>query len=182
MHNVFLRMAIATSTALISLSAQVQAQTATESTPADTAEHEVSFTSADGTDIGKAQLIGTGSGLLIRLDLQNLPADQWVAFHIHENGACDASNTFESAGGHWNVAGMSHGHLTETGPHSGDMPNQRVGADGRLLADVFNAQAFLTGETGNVMGRALVIHDGADDYQTQPAGDAGDRIACAVIE
>lgn len=182
MHNVFLRMAVATSTALTLVAAQAQAQTATDTTPADTTEHEVSFTSVDGTDMGTAQLIGTGSGLLIRLDMQNLPADQWVAFHIHENGACNTDNAFESAGGHWNAGGTSHGYLTESGPHSGDMPNQRVGADGRLLADVFNAQAFLTGETGNVMGRALMIHDGADDYQGQPAGNAGDRIACAVIE
>lgn len=180
MNKLLFTLAMTTTTALGTLGAT--AQSSGDATAADTTEHEVSFTAADGNDVGTARLIGTGSGLLIRLDLQDMPADQWVAFHIHENGACDASGNFESAGGHWNVGNTPHGFLTATGPHSGDMPNQYVRADGRLLADVFNAQAFLTGETGNVMGRALVVHGGADDYETQPSGDAGDRIACAVIE
>lgn len=180
MHKLLFTLAMTTTTALGTVGAM--AQSGSDATAAQTNEHEVSFTSAEGADIGTARLIGTGSGLLIRLDLRDLPADQWVALHIHENGECDASGNFESAGGHWNVGNTSHGFLTETGPHSGDMPNQHVRADGRLMADVFNAQAFLTGETGNVMGRAIVVHGGADDYESQPSGDAGDRIACAVIE
>ena len=68
------------------------------------------------------------------------------------------------------------------GPHTGDMPNQYVATDGTLKAQVLNTYAFLGGVSDNVSGRALVLHGGADDYESQPSGDAGERIACAVIE
>ncbi|MGX0879878.1 Cu-Zn family superoxide dismutase [Roseovarius sp. MBR-154] len=158
------------------------AQDSTQPNEADTTEREVTFTSADGADLGTAELIGTGSGLLIRLNLQDLPADQWLAFHLHEGEECDADGQFKSAGGHWNPDETPHGYLIEGGPHAGDMPNLYVDSDGRLLADVVNKNASLSGDTGNVMGRALILHAGADDYSSQPSGDAGDRIACAVIE
>lgn len=148
----------------------------------ETTKSEVSFTAADGTSRGTAELVGTPSGLLIRLDLRDLPPDEWVAFHIHEGGECNAENGFDSAQGHWNAGNVPHGYLAESGPHSGDMPNMYVRGDGRLLADVFNQQAFLSGETANVMGRTLILHSGADDYRSQPSGDAGERLACAVIE
>jgi superoxide dismutase, Cu-Zn family len=156
--------------------------TPAEASAAETTEMVVNFTSVDGVELGTAQLSGTASGLLIRLELRDLPADGWVAFHIHEGSACDVDGQFESAGDHWNEGNTPHGYLSETGPHSGDMPNMHVRGDGRLLADVFNPQAFLSGETGNVTGRTLILHAGADDYASQPSGDAGDRLACAVIE
>lgn len=153
-----------------------------QSDAAETAEREIGFISDEGADLGTATLTGTPSGLLIRLDLQDLPADQWVALHIHEGSECDPDDDFESAGGHWNPGDASHGYLAEGGPHAGDMPNLHVRADGRVLADVMNPQAFLSGDTGDVTGRTIIVHAGADDYRTQPSGDAGDRFACAVIE
>lgn len=158
------------------------AQDSDQPADAETTEHEVTFTSAEGENLGTADLIGTRSGLLIRLNLQDLPADQWVAFHLHEGSECDVDDSFKSAGGHWNPSDAPHGYLVEGGPHAGDMPNQHVDSEGRLRADVANAQAFLSGETGNVMGRTLLLHAGTDDYRSQPSGDAGDRLACAVIE
>ena len=62
------------------------------------------------------------------------------------------------------------------------MPNMYVPASGRLLAEAHNPKAFLTGESGSVMGRTLVLHSGADDYASEPSGGAGGPLACAVIE
>ncbi len=163
-------------------SVAAQAQDTQDADRVDTTETEVTFTSSDGADLGTAQLIGTPSGLLVRLELRDLPANEWVAFHIHEGSECNADAEFEEAGGHWDAGDAAHGYLSEGGPHSGDMPNMYVRGDGRLLADVFNPQAFLSGETGNVMGRTLMLHADPDDYLSQPSGAAGDRLACAVIE
>lgn len=143
---------------------------------------EVSFTSAEGNEIGTATLTGTAYGVLIKLDLRDLPPDTWHGFHIHETGECDPADGFKSAGGHFSVSATNHGFLAEEAPHSGDMPNQYVSSDGTLKAEVLNTYAFLGGEADNISGRALMLHSGPDDYQSQPSGDAGARIACAVID
>tara|TARA_R110002124_G_scaffold53410_4_gene153220 strand:+ start:572 stop:1126 length:555 start_codon:yes stop_codon:yes gene_type:complete len=145
-------------------------------------EQTVTFINTEGAEIGTASLTGTNVGLLIELDLGDLPPDSWHGFHIHETSECDAKDGFKSAGGHFSTSETSHGFLTDGGPHAGDMPNQYVGADGTLKTQVLNTFAFLGGENDNVSGRALMIHSGPDDYQSQPSGDAGNRIACAVIE
>jgi len=140
------------------------------------------FVDAQGEQNGTAELTGVDGGVLIRLEVTGLPANQWVAFHVHETGTCDHTTEHESAGGHFNPTDMDHGYLAENGPHAGDMPNQYVGADGVLRADVFNSFVTLeAGDTG-IAGRALMIHAEADDYESQPSGDAGARLACGVIE
>ena len=91
---------------------------------------------------------------------------------------------FKSAGGHY-AGGMKHGFLVEGGPHPGDMPNVTVGSDGVLKVSVLNTMVSVKGGENPLLdddGSALMIHSGADDYESQPAGDAGNRIACAVIE
>lgn len=149
---------------------------------AQTAEQEVTFINTDGAEIGTASLTGTPAGLLIELDLKDLPAETWHGLHIHETGECDPQGGFKSAGGHFAIAGTDHGFMSASGPHTGDMPNQYVASDGTLKAQVLNTFAFLGGAQDNVSGRALMIHSGADDYESQPSGDSGDRMACAVIE
>lgn len=148
---------------------------------AQNVETQADFIDVEGNEVGTAHLIGTPQGVLFSLDLSGLPASQWVAFHVHDNGECNPEDSFESAGDHFNPADVEHGYLTETGPHAGDMPNQYVGADGVLKAEVFNPLVLLEGDD-SIVGLALMLHTGADDYQSQPSGDAGDRLACAVIE
>lgn len=142
----------------------------------------VEFIDRDGTETGMATLRAAQEGVLIELEVRGLPAAQWVAFHIHENGECDPADEFESAGEHFNPTDREHGFFAEGGPHAGDMPNQYVGADGVLRAAVFNSFVTMGEGEADVMGRSLVIHDGTDDHVSQPAGDAGGRIACAVID
>lgn len=137
----------------------------------------------DGTDLGTVELTQTPSGVLLVADLKGLPSGTH-AFHIHAVGACDPD--FQAAGGHFNPTGANHGFNNPDGPHAGDMPNIHVGSDGALKFEVFNTRVSLKqGESNSVFdedGSAIVIHAGADDYATDPAGDAGERIGCGVIE
>lgn len=139
------------------------------------------FINASGGESGTASLTSTLNGVLIEFEVNDLPADQWVAFHVHETGTCDPETGHESAGGHFNPSDVEHGYLTETGPHAGDMPNQYVAADGVLRGQVFNPFVTLDGGNASIKGRALMVHAGADDYASQPSGEAGDRLACAVV-
>lgn len=139
------------------------------------------FANTQGETIGEAKLTAAPAGVLIELDLGSLTAESWVSFHIHETGECDPSADFETAGGHFNPLSADHGLLVEGGPHPGDMPNQYVGSDGTLKSVVFNSMVSLGGDA-DITGKALVVHGGQDDYKTQPSGDGGPRVACAVIE
>jgi superoxide dismutase, Cu-Zn family len=140
------------------------------------------FSDEAGSAIGEATLTATSAGVLISLDLKGLPSGKWMAFHVHETGTCDAMGHFDSAGGHFNPAGAKHGFLEPGGPHAGDMPNQLTGPDGTLRTQILNAMVSLDGSQNSIIGRALMIHAGEDDYKSQPAGNAGARLACAVIQ
>ncbi|HEV7267766.1 MAG TPA: superoxide dismutase family protein [Falsiroseomonas sp.] len=142
------------------------------------------FINAQGQSVGTASLVQTPAGVLITLQLRGLPAGLH-AFHIHEAGSCDAAGGFQSAGGHYNPRDHQHGYLVQGGAHAGDMPNQFVGPDGVLRGQVLNDKVTLGQGQATLFdsnGSALVIHAQPDDYRSQPAGDAGGRIACAVIE
>ena len=95
-------------------------------------------------------------------------------------GRCDPPD-FASAGAHWNPAGKKHGMNNPAGPHAGDMPNVEVAANGVLSATLTLAGASMASLL-DADGAALVIHAVADDYVTDPSGNSGARIACAVIQ
>lgn len=167
-------------TACLSLPAISQPATPSAAAPAATA----AFVGKDGGKAGTAQLYETPSGVLIRLEVRGLPKKQWVALHAHEHGACSPHDGNKAAGGHFNPTGAQHGYMAPGGPHAGDLPNQQVGADGVLRAEVFAPTLSLGGAgraTSDLVGRTLMIHAKADDYVSQPAGDSGDRLACAPI-
>lgn len=177
-----MRRILLTMAAVLAMSGGAFAQEAEEATPAETTEASASFVDMDGGEAGTASLTGTPNGVLIELEVSGLPAGERLGFHVHETGSCDHETDHESAGGHFNPADAPHGYMAEGGPHAGDMPNQYVGEDGVLRAQVFNSMVTLDEGEAGIMGRALMVHGGGDDYQTQPTGDAGDRLACAVIE
>lgn len=142
------------------------------------------FVNAQGDDIGTATLTETLAGVLISLDLRGLPSGEH-AFHVHEKGVCNPGDKFASAGGHLHTQDEKHGYLVADGPHEGDMPNMVVALNGTLRTNVLNTMVTLTDREGSLFGpdgSSLVIHDRRDDYKSQPSGDAGDRIACAVIK
>ena len=143
---------------------------------------EADFVDRAGTETGRAHLTAGPEGVLFEVEISGLTPRKWVALHIHEKGACDPTGGHESAGGHFNPDERKHGFASADGPHAGDLPNQYVGDDGILRAQIYSTMVRLDDAERGIRGRALIVHAGSDDYRTDPAGGAGDRIACAVIK
>jgi Cu-Zn family superoxide dismutase len=137
--------------------------------------------SANGQSAGTATIIETPHGLIVRYTPFNLPKGTH-AVHLHEAGKCDAP-TFESAGGHFNPTNASHGFASAKGYHAGDIPNIAVGSVRESHEHFVRDVRLRTGNRPLVDadGASLVVHAGADDHTTDPAGNSGDRIACGVI-
>jgi superoxide dismutase, Cu-Zn family len=142
---------------------------------------EAELLDAEGASIGTVTLTEMARGVHISAEASGLPAGVH-AFHIHAVGICEPP--FTSAGGHFNPTEEQHGWNNPQGYHAGDLPNVHVGEDGGLAIEYLTDAVTLgEGETSlfDADGSALVLHQGTDDYQTDPTGNAGDRIACAVI-
>lgn len=101
-------------------------------------------------------------------------------FHVHEKGDLSDTETGESAGGHYNPTDQPHGKMNDAKRHVGDLGNIEADQDGKAVIDMEDSVISLSGEH-SIIGRAIVIHAGADQY-TQPAGEAGDRVAFGKIE
>jgi Cu-Zn family superoxide dismutase len=101
-------------------------------------------------------------------------------FHIHEKGDCSAPD-FTSAGGHFNPMSKLHGDHTNTEKHAGDMGNIIADAKGKANLNLELSGTNIGGATG-ILGKGVIIHEKADDFKTQPTGNAGGRVACGVIE
>ena len=137
---------------------------------------------AEGKVIGTATFKQEAKGVRMRLEVSSLPEGE-LALHIHETGACEPP-TFESAGPHFNPMHKKHGVENPAGPHLGDLHNLKVAANGMAKVErVIDSATLAEGENSLLRagGTAVVIHAKADDYKTDPAGAAGDRIACGVI-
>lgn len=166
----FCSLTVATAACLATLSAQ--AQTA-----------KASLKDATGRDVGQVQLVQTPHGVLLRMSLKGIPAGE-RAFHNHAVGKCEPP--FTSAGPHFNPAGRKLGMKAAEGAHAGDMPNLHIPASGELVIEVADPMISLVkGQPNSVFdadGSAIVIHVAADDYQTDPTGNAGDRICGVIVE
>ena len=136
-----------------------------------------------GTLLGKATFTENLNGVEVALGVKGLEPG-YHGIHIHQTGSCEPPD-FASAGGHFNPTGKVHGLRNAEGPHAADMPNLLVNPDGTASA-VFLLPLLTLGQGENSLfkedGTALVIHAGPDDQVTDPAGNAGDRVACGVIE
>ncbi len=156
------------------------APVAAVTTTAVVGEAAVSLAPASGSLVsGRLTLTPVTGGLALRGEVGGFAPDSVHGFHIHEHGDCSAADA-SSAGGHFNPAAAPHGRMGAH--HAGDVDNLHADARGVARVDlVLSGLSLGDGATDDVLGRAFVVHANADDYQSQPAGNAGARIACGVI-
>ena len=154
---------------------------ATPSSPLAAREGEGTLRDANGAIKGTAALVRTGDVLSLAIAVRGLPAGAH-GIHLHTAGKCDGPD-FASSGGHLNPDGHQHGTLNPAGHHLGDLPNLTVDANGlgALTVPLSGSAGDLETMLFDSDGTALVIHAGADDYKTDPSGNSGGRIACAVL-
>ena len=162
----------------ITLAAGAAAVLALATAPAAAADAMARLFDREGRNVGQVLLTETPHGTLLHAHLRDLPPGEH-GFHVHAVGTCIPP--FTSAGGHLDPTGAEHG-LADAGRHAGDMPNLHVPATGALEQEIHNAALTLDDALFDADGSAIVIHAGADDYRTNPAGAAGRRIACGVVE
>jgi superoxide dismutase, Cu-Zn family len=141
------------------------------------------FRNAAGDRVGLATLTDSAGTVRLGVSASQLSPGPH-GLHFHAQGTCTPPD-FTSAGSHFNPDGRRHGRLNPEGPHLGDLPNLIAGSDGSADTSVTIAHDLAEPGARSLLqpgGTALVIHAKADDERTDPSGNSGDRVACAVIE
>ena len=129
---------------------------------------------------GTVTFVQQGERVLVTTDISGLKPNAEHGFHVHEKGDCKSDDGM-SAGGHFDPAGKEHGFYLATEKHAGDMPNLKADANGNAKG-TFEATLITIGKgPADIVGKGLIVHRDRDDYNSQPAGNAGPRLACAVI-
>ncbi|QZH76356.1 MAG: superoxide dismutase family protein [Erythrobacter sp.] len=171
-----LRPLLAAPLALIALAG---CQTAYETAATQIAE--ASVLDRQGQQVGTARMFSLGGEVTLNASFTGLPAGT-RAVHLHTTGDCSAAD-FTSAGGHLNPGGNEHGTRNPQGAHLGDLPNVTIAADGSgtMSTVLRGTRESVEAAVFDADGTAIVVHESADDYATDPTGAAGGRIACGVV-
>ena len=139
---------------------------------------QLALVSSAGQSIGTVSAWETPGAVTMRVQASGLPHGL-RAIHVHAVGRCNPPG-FELAGEHWNPAARKHGLNNPQGPHAGDLPNISIAANGVVNETLVLSGAALA-SLADADGSALVVHASADDHVTDPGGNSGARVACAVI-
>ena len=150
--------------------------------PSTAQQAEANLASASGSLVsGKLTVRPSSDGVRVTGEVGGFKPGSSHGFHIHEKGDCSAADA-SSAGGHFNPTGQPHGRALHGAHHAGDSDNLTADANGVAKIDTHVTGVSLGGGAGNdIAGRAFVVHAAPDDYSSQPAGNAGARVACGVI-
>ena len=149
-------------------------------TPAPTPTAQAQVEARSGSQVnGTISFTPNGDLVVVEASVSGLPPGPH-GFHVHEAGDCSAADA-SSAKGHFNPLGHPHGHHGKVERHAGDLPNLVADASGSATYRAEVRGLRLTGGASGILGRSVVIHADADDYQSQPAGNSGKRIACGII-
>ncbi len=149
--------------------------------PADIKEAVAVLHGTQGNEkiMGVVRFSDTGAGVKVTGEIMGLEPNSKHGFHVHEFGDCSDMAKATSAGGHFNPDGHMHG-APSPQAHAGDMGNVDADASGTAKINVMLPDATISGKNA-ILGRGVILHAKIDDLKTQPAGNSGDRIACAVI-
>ena len=132
------------------------------------------------TAAGKVTFVQWGEVVKVSGSISGLKPGTEHGFHVHEKGDCSSGDGL-SAGGHFNPGGKPHGHHGMGEHHTGDLPSVKADASG-VAAIHFESRTIRVGSSANdIVGKGLIVHRDPDDFTTQPTGNAGPRLACAVI-
>ncbi len=129
---------------------------------------------------GAVSFYQVGDRVKVVAEVSGLKPGQEHGFHIHEAGDCSSGDGM-SAKGHFNPYGARHGHFSTKARHAGDMPNLKADAGGNAKLEAELDIITVGPGTASIVGRGLIVHAQPDDYKSQPVGNAGARLACAVI-
>ena len=132
------------------------------------------------TTAGTVNFVQSGDVVKVSGEITGLKPGADHGFHVHEKGDCSSGDGM-STGGHFNPGGKPHGHHGHGDHHTGDLPSLKADANG-VAKFSFESRTIRVGSTDhNIVGKGLIVHRDPDDYKTQPTGNAGPRLACAVI-
>ena len=150
------------------------------STPSDPrARAQLQPTTGNATS-GSVSFVQKGNKVLVSGEIRGLKPNAEHGFHVHEKGDCSSGDGM-SAGGHFNPTGAPHGAHGMGMHHTGDLPSLKADAGGIARFDFESGSLAVGSGVTNIVGRGLIVHRDPDDYKTQPTGNAGPRLACAVI-
>jgi len=131
------------------------------------------------TASGTVRFVQTGGTVQVSGEIRGLKPNAEHGFHVHEKGDCSSGDGM-SAGGHYNPEGQPHGKYDAPRHHAGDLPSLRADAAGTVKFNHESSSFHVGKEPNDVIGKGLIVHRDPDDY-SQPVGNAGPRLACAVI-
>jgi Cu-Zn family superoxide dismutase len=133
------------------------------------------------TASGTVTFVQNGDKVLVSGEIRGLKPGAEHGFHVHEKGDCSSGDGM-SAGGHFNPTGQQHGNHADMAHHTGDLPSLKADASGAVKFS-FESKTIAVGSGAtDIVGKGLIVHRDPDDYRTQPTGNAGPRLACAVIK
>lgn len=129
---------------------------------------------------GSVSFVQKGNKVLVSGEIRGLKPNAEHGFHVHEKGDCSSGDGM-SAGGHFNPTGAPHGAHGMGMHHTGDLPSLKADAGGVARFNFESGSLAVGSGVTDIVGKGLIVHRDPDDYKTQPTGNAGPRLACAVI-